>query len=176
MDRLTQTDWEYLLELRTGLRRFLRWSERQSQAAGITPTHHQLLLAIKGHRDRRGPTVGDIAAYLLLRHHSAVGLIDRAAAAGLVRRTPDPDSSSVVRLSLTARGAAKLDALTDTHRDELKHLAATMHALWQALERPRGTPPHPAAQPTLPRQPRPADSAEEFVASVAKQAHWRRQR
>ena len=148
MARLTQTDFEHLLQLRTGLRRFLRWSERQSHAAGITPAQHQLLLAIRGHPDPAGPTVGEVAGYLLLKHHSAVGLIDRAVTAGLVQRTPDATSNSVVRLSLTTRGIEKLDALTDTHREELAHLAATMQALWHALERPHGTPPHPAAQPT----------------------------
>ena len=86
----TPTDEEYrrLLELRTGLRKFLHWSEQQAQAAGLTPAQHQLLLAIRGHADPRGPTVGDVAAYLLLRHHSAVGLVDRAAVAGVVERVP----------------------------------------------------------------------------------------
>ena len=85
---LIRSDFEYLLALRTGLRRFLHWSEHQARAAGITPAQHQLLLAIKGHPDPAGPTIGDVANYLVLRHHSAVGLIDRAATAGLVTREP----------------------------------------------------------------------------------------
>jgi hypothetical protein len=44
-----------LLVLRTALRRFERWSAEQAQAAGLTPMQHQLLLAIRGHADRRGP-------------------------------------------------------------------------------------------------------------------------
>src|ERR687888_1869498 len=98
---LSQSDFEHLLELRTGLRRFLRWSEQQARAAGITPAHHQLMLAIRGHGGGRGPTIGDVAGYLLLRHHSAVGLIDRAAKAGLLVRTKDADNNSAVRLRLT---------------------------------------------------------------------------
>src|SRR5919198_3816810 len=82
----TDEDYRHLLELRTGLRRFLRWSEEQAQAAGVSPAQHQLLLAIRGHPDPRGPTIGDVAEYLLLRHHSAVGLVNRAQAAGLVER------------------------------------------------------------------------------------------
>jgi len=31
---LEQADFEHLLQLRTGLRRFLRWSEQQSKEAG----------------------------------------------------------------------------------------------------------------------------------------------
>src|SRR5512133_4008149 len=96
----TDEDYRRLLELRTGLRRFLRWSEEQAQAAGVTPAQHQLLLAIRGHPDERGPTVGDVAGYLLLRHHSAVGLVDRAVAAGLIARSQDADNASAVRLRL----------------------------------------------------------------------------
>jgi DNA-binding MarR family transcriptional regulator len=144
-------DYRRLLELRTGLRRFLRWSERQAQAAGLTPAQHQLLLAIRGHPDPRGPTVGDVAAYLLLRHHSAVGLVDRAEAAGLLSRSQDPDNLSAVRLRLTDKGSRHLDALSELHLEELAHLAPTMQALWEALEHTSngdpGRVPHPAAPP-----------------------------
>jgi DNA-binding MarR family transcriptional regulator len=130
----TDEDYRRLLELRTGLRRFLRWSEQQARAAGLTAAQHQLLLAIRGHPDERGPTVGDVAGYLLLRHHSAVGLIDRAEAAGLVVRRADASNSSVVRLELTDLGSRQLEALSELHLQELEHLAPTMHALWDALE------------------------------------------
>lgn len=143
----TDEDYRRLLELRTGLRRFLRWSEQHAHTAGLTPAQHQLLLAIRGHDDPSGPTVGDVADYLLLRHHSAVGLVDRAVAAGLLERAGDPDNHSVVRLRLTARGAEKLEALSEQHLEELRHLAPTMHALWQALDDDSGDQgPHPASR------------------------------
>ena len=131
---LIRSDFEYLLALRTGLRRFLHWSEHQARAAGITPAQHQLLLAIKGHPDAAGPTIGDVANYLVLRHHSAVGLVDRAVAAGLVTRGPDRANNSTVRLALTDTGNEKLDDLTEAHLEELKHLAPAMRSLWRALE------------------------------------------
>jgi DNA-binding MarR family transcriptional regulator len=131
---LDQSDFEHLLELRTGLRRFLRWSDQQAAAAGITPGQHQLMLAIKGHPNPAGPTIGDVAGYLVLRHHSAVGLVDRAATAGLVRRNQDHASNSVVRLSLTEAGIEKLDSLSEAHLEELKQLAPAMRALWQSIE------------------------------------------
>ena len=143
---LEQADFEHLLELRTGLRRFLRWSEEQAKAAGLTAAKHQLLLAIKGHPDPGGPTIGEIAEYLVLRHHSAVGLIDRAEKDGLVKRTPDPASRSVVRVTLTPSGEAKLDALAEAHLQEITHLAPTMQTLWHALEDGDGRAPHPAAR------------------------------
>jgi len=144
---LKQSDFEHLLELRTGLRRFLHWSEQQAKAAGLTPAQHQLLLAIRGHPDPAGPTIGEIADYLVLRHHSAVGLTDRAATGGLVKRSPDPNSNSVVRVTLTPAGIDKLDALSETHLQELAHLAPTMRALWRALQHVDGDTPHPAARP-----------------------------
>jgi DNA-binding MarR family transcriptional regulator len=132
---LGESDFEHLLELRTGLRRFLRWSEQQARAAGLTPAKHQLLLAVKGHPGDAGPTVGEVADYLVLRHHSAVELIDRAVADGLVQRTSDAASKSVVRVALTPAGVAKLDALAETHLEEITHLAPAMRSLWRALER-----------------------------------------
>jgi DNA-binding MarR family transcriptional regulator len=147
----TDEDYRRLLELRTGLRRFLRWSERQAEASGLTPAQHQLLLAIRGHPEPRGPTVGDVAAYLLLRHHSAVGLVDRAEVAGLLARSQDPDNLSAVRLRLTDEGSRRLEALSELHLEELAHLAPAMRALWKALELDRNGDPrrtrHPAAPP-----------------------------
>jgi DNA-binding MarR family transcriptional regulator len=143
---LEQGDFEHLLELRTGLRRFLRWSEEQAKAAGLTGAKHQLLLAIRGHPDPAGPTIGDIAHYLVLRHHSAVGLVDRAVKDGLVRRNRDPDSRSVVRVTLTPAGAAKLDKLAAAHVQEIAHLSPAMTTLWRQLEHADGRDPHPAAR------------------------------
>jgi DNA-binding MarR family transcriptional regulator len=130
-----------LLSLRTGLRRFLRWSEQQARAAGLTPAQHQLLLAIRGHADRRGPTVGEVADYLLLRHHSVVGLIDRADAAGLVRRVRDAEDHRLVRLELTADGERRLEALSALHLQELERLALELPGAWEGLgplQRPHG--------------------------------------
>jgi DNA-binding MarR family transcriptional regulator len=132
---IRDADYRALLELRTELRRFLRWSEEQAEASGLTPAQHQLLLAVRGHPDPQGPTIGDVADYLLLRHHSVVGLVDRAESAGLVVRTKDPGNHSMVRLQLTPKGSEQLEALSEIHLEELSHLTPAMHALWDALER-----------------------------------------
>jgi DNA-binding MarR family transcriptional regulator len=131
--RLSDADYEDLLALRTGLRRFLRWSEQQAEEAGLTPAQHQLLLAIRGHTDTRGPTVGEVADYLLLRHHSAVGLVDRAEEAGLVTRSRDEKDHRNVRLELTAKGAKKLEALSEQHLEELRRLARNVPGAWRGL-------------------------------------------
>jgi DNA-binding MarR family transcriptional regulator len=138
----TERDYRALLRFRHALRTFLAFSEQEAHAVGLTTQQHQLLLAIRGHADPRGPTVGDVADHLLLRHHSAVGLIDRAAGADLVVRGQDPDNPSAVRLQLTELGARKLEELSELHLEELAHLAPTMQALWDALEAADGA--HPA--------------------------------
>jgi DNA-binding MarR family transcriptional regulator len=129
MPRLTQQDFERLLEFRVTLRRFQRWSEDQAQAEGLTHVQHQLLVAVKGHRGDLPPTVGDLAGYLLLRPHSTVELIDRAEAAGLVERTPDGDDGRVVRVRLTSEGERILQKLTRAHLDRLHDLAAVLDDL-----------------------------------------------
>lgn len=135
-----------LLALRTGLRHFERWSAQQARAAGLTPAHHQLLLAIRGHRGPEGPTIGEVADYLLLRHHSAVGLVDRAEAAGLVRRARSAEDHRVVRLSLTEEGAKRLEALSELHLEELDRLALDVPGTWAGLapvQRQHGFPGEP---------------------------------
>ncbi len=128
----TAAQYERLLQLRTGLRRFLHWSEDQARQQGLTPAQHQLLLAVKGHPGPEDPTVSDIVHALVLRPHSVVGLIDRAQRAGLIRRHRDAKRHTLVRLRLTPAGEEKLDALTATHLAELTRLAPAMEALWEA--------------------------------------------
>jgi DNA-binding MarR family transcriptional regulator len=125
--------YRQLLQLRTGLRRFLRWSEEQAQREGLTGPQHQLLLAVRGHDDRRGPTIGEVADYLALKHHSAVGLVDRTVAAGLVSRRADPADHRVVRLRLTAKGSRRLASLSAVHLEELRRLAPELQTIWQGL-------------------------------------------
>ncbi len=128
---LTDRDFERLLSFRDGLRRFLRWSEDQARAVGLTGPQHQLLLAIRGHGSP--PSVGDVADRLLLRHHSAVELVDRAVRAGLVTRTGDAQDQRVVRLALTDEGSAKLTSLAGEHLEELSRLRPPFGSLWSDL-------------------------------------------
>jgi DNA-binding MarR family transcriptional regulator len=131
---LSNAEYEQLLGLRTGLRRFLHWSEEQARATGLTPAQHQLLLAVRGHPHPEGPNIGELAEYLVLRPHSASELIDRAEAAGLVHRRADPGNASIVRVTLTTLGSQKLGELSAAHLQELSQLGPTMRTLWRALE------------------------------------------
>jgi DNA-binding MarR family transcriptional regulator len=130
---ISDAEFEQLLELRDGLRRFLRWSEQQAEGVGLTPAQHQLLLAIRGHPDPRGPTIRDVANHLLLRHHSVVELVNRAEAAGLVRRRPDPHDQRSVRLSLSSLGNRRVAKLSALHLEELRRLRGQLRKLWDGL-------------------------------------------
>jgi DNA-binding MarR family transcriptional regulator len=129
--RLSDADFARLLGFRDGLRRFLRWSEEQAQEAGISPAQHQLLLAVRGHGS--APSMGDLAAHLLLRHHSTVELVDRAERAGLVARVADDIDHRIVRVALTEEGGRRLDALSEAHLQELARTRQRFAALWDHL-------------------------------------------
>jgi DNA-binding MarR family transcriptional regulator len=126
---LTEKQWRTLLSFRVALRGFLDWSEAQAAGVGLTAAQHQLLVAIRGHAGKDDPTISDVAAYLFVRHHSAIGLVERAAALGLVERYRDPDDQRLVRLALTPLGHERVDALAAAHLEELKRLAPLLDAL-----------------------------------------------
>jgi DNA-binding MarR family transcriptional regulator len=123
MEPSREVDYNALLAFRTALRRFNHWSEQQARTVGLTHAQHQLLLAIKGHDGEQSPTIGEIADYLLLRHHSAVELANRVQAAGLVARQRDSSDARVVRLTLTPDGERCLEQLSQLHLSELQQLA-----------------------------------------------------
>ena len=123
-----------MAEFRYQIRRFLRFSEQAARRAGLAPAQHQLLLAVKAYTGE--PTVGDLAERLQLRHHSVVGLIDRLAECGLVRRTRAEDDRRQVRVRLTRKGEAVLRRLSLEHRAELGSAGSALAgALQRILER-----------------------------------------
>jgi DNA-binding MarR family transcriptional regulator len=133
---LAQADYERLAEFRYVLRRFVIFSEEAAEQAGLTPQQHQALLAIKGHP---GPpmTAGVLAERLAIRHHSAVGLINRLAAKGLVRRARASADRRQVLLELTGRAERLLGDLTRAHRAEIERLAPLLRRLLRHFEMDR---------------------------------------
>ena len=134
MDTLDDEDYRRLLTFRTELRHFLHWSEQQARDAGLSPAQHQLLLAVRGHPDPKGPTVTEVAEHLVLRQNSAVELIDRAEAAGYVQRVPDPADGRVVHVRLTPAARGRLTRLASAHLEELRRLAPRIQGLVAGLD------------------------------------------
>jgi len=129
----TSVEYAALARFRLELRNFLHFSELAAHAAGIEPQQHQLLLALKGlPTPEDPPTVGNVATWLTIQHHSAVELVDRAVARGWVRREHDPHDRRRVLVQLTPVGLGLLDRLSLAHQHELQ---STAPALLAALER-----------------------------------------
>ena len=122
---LRLSDYQALAEFRYQIRRFLRFSEEAARAAGLEPQQHQLLLAVKGMPGGQSARITDLAERLQIRHHSAVELVDRLAARGLVSRSVGEDRREVY-VQLSPRGEASLGILTVPHRRELRRAAPAL--------------------------------------------------
>ena len=132
--RVTNGEYRALAELRYQLRRFLQFSERTARSENVEPQQHQLLLAIKGMPDGSVASVGALAERLQVRHHSAVELVDRMEAGGLVRRGRGSGDRRRVIVRLTRRGEGLLARLSRHHRIELRSVApALLRALHTLL-------------------------------------------
>jgi DNA-binding MarR family transcriptional regulator len=126
---LGDADYQRLLAFRTELRAFLRWSEQAATNAGLTSSIHQLLLVVRGSDSPGGPTVGEVADSLHVRHHSAVELAQRADALGLLRRERDPLDHRRMHLRLTEDGRARLETLTREHLSRIGTLADALEVV-----------------------------------------------
>jgi DNA-binding MarR family transcriptional regulator len=126
---LDDEDYQRLLAFRTELRDFLRWSEQAAHDAGLTPALHQLLLVVRGHPSAAGPTIGNAAEKLHIRHHSVVELAQRAEGAGLLERVRDEVDHRRLHLRLTDRGHVGLEGLTREHLARIETLAAVLDSV-----------------------------------------------
>jgi DNA-binding MarR family transcriptional regulator len=126
---LRKADYRALAQFRYLLRKFASFSEAEARAAGLTVQSHQALLAIHGHPGPGPVTVGELSERLNIRHHSAVGLVDRLATRKLVRRTRDTRDARRVCLALQPRGLDLLGRLSRVHRDELRRIGPSLKRL-----------------------------------------------
>lgn len=108
-----------LADFRTQLRKFLATSADAAKAAGIDPTQHQLLLVVKGMEPQQ-VTIGDLADRLMIKHHSAVELVNRCEQNGWTVRSRDDVDRRVVHVQLTVQGEEILLDLSALHMRELQ--------------------------------------------------------
>lgn len=126
---LTAADYEALASFRFAVRRYLAFAEAGAKSVGLTSQQHQALLAIKAHAGRPPLSIGDLAAQLLLKHHSAVELVGRMERAGFTMREPDEDDRRKVRVVLTPLGEEVLAALSTNNLKELRVVAPAFSGL-----------------------------------------------
>jgi len=128
--KIRESEYAALAELRYRIRQFLRGSDDAAEAAGLEPQQYQMLLVIRGLPNPGATSIRRLAERLLLRHHSAVGLIDRLEARGFVRRTPSAVDQRQLCVILLPNGQRALERVV---RERLHELRESGHALISAL-------------------------------------------
>jgi DNA-binding MarR family transcriptional regulator len=162
---VTTAEYRALAELRYRIRLFLREGDAQARASGLEPQQYLLLLALRGLPSEMDATIRNLAERLVLKHHSAVELVDRLAAHGYVRRTRSRDDRRKVFVSLLPRGTKLLETVARRRISELRasgaQLVMAIDALLQSPVAGRGQPAaatvsakFPSAKPQKTKMPR----------------------
>lgn len=131
----TKSDYETLAEFRYALRCFLHFSEGAVEEVGLTLQQHQALLFIIGYPGREQLTIGELAERLQIRHHSAVGLVDRLEDQRLVKRISNEQDRRRVFIGLTDKGVRILESLASVHRDELRQMGPQLCIMLEQITR-----------------------------------------
>ncbi len=118
--RLTEADYKVLAGFRYELRRFLAFSKREAEGAGLKPQQYQALLALKAKGPSEPMAAKELADELFIRLSTAVELIDRLQDQNLVARTASPDDGRRMLVSLTPEAETVLQNLAAVHMAELK--------------------------------------------------------
>jgi DNA-binding MarR family transcriptional regulator len=116
-------DLTQLATFRKSIRQFLHFSEQLCETAGLTSQQYQALVLLRVHDGPAGMTITDLAQGLIVKHNSAVGLVDRLAKEGLLKRGGSGDDRRHVTLEFTERGEEVVSQLAAAHRDELQRVA-----------------------------------------------------
>jgi DNA-binding MarR family transcriptional regulator len=133
-EHLEKKDYETLASFRYHLRQFLRFSDQAATSVGLTPQQHQALLAVIGYPGREQITIGQLAERLQIKHHSAVGLVDRLESQKLMIRIGDEENHRQVFVRLTAEGLDMIHLLSQAHRKELSRISLELQNLLAQLK------------------------------------------
>lgn len=130
-------DYEALARFRYQLRLFLAFSEMAARKAGLSSQQHQALLGIKGLSGPGPVSIGDLARFLLIRHHTAVELVSRMDKLGLLSRVVDAEDGRRVLVLLTRKGERKLQELSRIHVEELRSVSPALGKILHSLRQSR---------------------------------------
>ena len=131
--KISRAEYETLADLRYSLRQFMHFSEEAAHGAGVIPQQHQALLAIKGFPEGRSITIGELAERLQVRHHSAVGLVDRLVKKRFVMRRQHAADRRQVDIALTELGDKTLEKLSAAHKEQLRRIGPHIESLLKRL-------------------------------------------
>jgi DNA-binding MarR family transcriptional regulator len=145
-------DYVTLATLRYQIRRFLHVRETAARAAGVAPQQYLVLLQLKGLEKEGLATMGVLAERLQVRHHSAVGLVNRLVTRGMVNRRRDHRDRRSVVVELTAKGHAVLRRLALYSLAELETEGPALVAVLRRLLA-QSRSPRPPSKTTRSRSP-----------------------
>jgi DNA-binding MarR family transcriptional regulator len=135
--KATHLDWAKLAELaefRYQLRRFVSFSEAACEAAGVSAQQYQLLQVVATVPPDKESSISYIAERMVVRHNTAVELVDRAEAAGMVQRVADPNDHRRSLVETTPRGNDLLAELVPVHLAEVRtENGDLLHSLQQLI-------------------------------------------
>ena len=134
--RLGTREYARLAAFRRALREFLRFSEEAAERVGLTAQHYQAMLVLRARADVERVTINDLAQELLIKHNSAVGLVDRLAEEGLIVRESSSTDRRKVELVLSERGREVLAKLAEMHRRELQRIAPVLKQMIAVVSKP----------------------------------------
>ena len=132
---LSTADYQAMATFRHALRRFAAFSEAAALSAGLTPQQHQALLAIRAHAGEEPMTISELADQLLIKNHSAVGLVARLVDRRLVTRGPSPLDRRRILLRLTPEAERVLERVVGANLHELSASEPIFRELLKTLRR-----------------------------------------
>ena len=127
-DAVSASEAVPVAEFRAALRGFMRTSERNARAAGLTPQRYLLLLMIKG-ADNEQSTVTELSARLQLAQSTVTELVRRAEESGLVERERSSEDGRIAHLRLTTEGERRLAKSFTSNEKERQALAHAFASL-----------------------------------------------
>jgi DNA-binding MarR family transcriptional regulator len=135
---ISKRDFEVLAAFRYKLRQFLAFSEKASGALGLTQQQYQALLAMRAHPGPEPLTITDLAAQMLIKHHSAVGMVNRLEQQGVVRRESSSADRRKVAIRFTDQGTRLFARLAAAHIAELRRIGPELERFFGYMARGAG--------------------------------------
>jgi DNA-binding MarR family transcriptional regulator len=118
--KITSAEFRALAEMRYRIRLFLKAGDASARKAGLEPQQYLMLLAIRGLAPEMPAKIQTLADRLVLKHHSAVELLDRLERRGYVKRTRGRQDRRQVLVSLMPRGEKILETVVQQRISELR--------------------------------------------------------
>src|SRR5579863_829149 len=120
MKRISAAEYQPMAELRHRVPLFLREGDPAARSPALQPQQYLLLLAIRALPADSAAKIQALADSLLIKHHSAVELVDRLEKRGFVRRTRSRDDRRQVLVSLLPKGQRVLERVVQQRINEVR--------------------------------------------------------